>query len=175
MLSSSASLYCRTALGPMAALRPALTGSLRYCSTASKCLQTVNINRKAWTGTVPLTVLPGTLKEASYNILYKCHECDTHGAWQVSKHVFHNGLIAVRCPGCNQLHLISDTLGCFSGIPQSDEARFQEKLMDLIKNSAQFYSEISVEDKDLPCVQVEGLDEESSRKLQLRLVNEIHK
>mmetsp|Transcript_7353 Transcript_7353/g.8414 ORF Transcript_7353/g.8414 Transcript_7353/m.8414 type:complete len:82 (-) Transcript_7353:70-315(-) len=81
----------------------------------------------------------------------------------------------MRCPGCSQLHLISDTLGCFSGIPQSDEARFQEKLMDLIKNSAQFYSEISVEDKDLPCVQVEGLDEESSRKLQLRLVNEIHK
>lgn len=46
-----------------------------------------------------------------YAMLYTCKTCDTRSARQVSKRAFHEGLVIVRCPGCDTLHLIADNIG----------------------------------------------------------------
>jgi hypothetical protein len=46
-------------------------------------------------------------------VLYTCRVCDTRSARQISKQGYHKGSVVVRCPGCKNLHLLSDHLGFF--------------------------------------------------------------
>ncbi|KAF4682047.1 hypothetical protein FOZ60_011205 [Perkinsus olseni] len=102
--------------------------------------------RRGLRGTVPLTRLPLGSTEAadvsSYNITYTCRDCSTKGAWMISKHSYHHGMVGVQCPGCGQAHLISDSLGCFAGIPRSDHVRIRERFEDLISSSARMYGDL---------------------------------
>ncbi|KAF4748394.1 hypothetical protein FOZ62_014676, partial [Perkinsus olseni] len=58
------------------------------------------------------------------------------------QHSYHHGMVGVRCPGCGQAHLISDSLGCFAGIPRSDHVRIRERFEDLISSSARMYGDL---------------------------------
>ena len=46
-------------------------------------------------------------------IMFTCTVCDTRSARKISKQAYTEGIVMVRCGGCNNRHLIADRLGVF--------------------------------------------------------------
>jgi protein import protein ZIM17 len=44
---------------------------------------------------------------------FTCSKCETKQAKTFSKESYTQGVVLVRCDGCNNLHLIADNLGWF--------------------------------------------------------------
>jgi protein import protein ZIM17 len=62
------------------------------------------------------TNLPGTGGKSGQKqlaIIFTCTVCDTRSAKQFTEQAYRNGVVLVRCPGCQNLHLIADRLGVF--------------------------------------------------------------
>jgi protein import protein ZIM17 len=66
--------------------------------------------------TTGLTNLPGTGSKSGQKklaIVFTCTVCHTRSAKQFTEQAYRKGVVLVRCPGCENLHLIADRLGVF--------------------------------------------------------------
>ena len=45
--------------------------------------------------------------------IFTCQVCSTRKDYRFGKHSYEKGIVIVRCPGCNKLHLVADNLGWF--------------------------------------------------------------
>lgn len=58
---------------------------------------------------------------------FTCTKCDTKQARTFSKDSYQNGVVLIRCGGCNNLHLVADNLGWFRDGKTNIEDLMKEK------------------------------------------------
>ncbi|KAL7531579.1 hypothetical protein ACHAXR_006572 [Thalassiosira sp. AJA248-18] len=77
------------------------------------------------------TDIPGATntKAKKLAIIYTCKVCDTRSAKQFTEQAYKHGVVLVRCPGCQNLHLIADRLGMFEDRGEDGQGWDVEKVL----------------------------------------------
>lgn len=77
-------------------------------------------------------------------MVFTCSVCETRSAKTMNRETYAKGVVIVRCPGCKNLHLISDRLGWF-GEPGSVEDFLAQKGLEVRTGNDETY-QFSLED-----------------------------
>ena len=64
---------------------------------------------------------------ASMIAIFTCNACQSRHSYQFSKQSYNQGVVIVRCPSCDNLHLVADNLGWFSDEKRNLEIISKEK------------------------------------------------
>ena len=75
-----------------------------------------NTNQKQQPNLDHLSDIPGAQAGGGKKlaIVFTCTVCNTRSAKKFSEQAYNHGVVLVRCPGCQNLHLIADRLGFFT-------------------------------------------------------------
>jgi protein import protein ZIM17 len=52
-----------------------------------------------------------------YVLMFTCTKCDTRSIRSFTKVAYHEGVVLIKCEGCQNVHLIADNLGWFEDEP----------------------------------------------------------
>lgn len=67
--------------------------------------------------------------------MFTCEVCETKSVKSFSKSSYHQGVVLIRCEGCDKLHLIADNLAWFEDKPVNVEDLMARKGKTMIKIS----------------------------------------
>ena len=70
-----------------------------------------------------------------YVIMFTCEVCESKSVKSFSKQSYHEGVVMIRCEGCDKIHLIADNLGWFEDKPVNIEELMKRKNKKMIKVS----------------------------------------
>ena len=68
-----------------------------------------------------------------YVIMFTCEVCEAKSVKSFSKNSYHQGVVLIRCEGCDKIHLIADNLGWFEDKPVNIEDIMKRQSKSMIK------------------------------------------
>ena len=70
------------------------------------------------------------------HVVFTCTACNTRSQRRLSRQAYTEGVVLVRCSGCQQLHLFADHLGWFSDKRETIEHIMREKGLEVTRVTA---------------------------------------
>lgn len=78
--------------------------------------------------------IPGVKSQGDKLVMvYTCKVCDTRSAKKISKQGYEKGVVVIRCPSCDSMHLIADNLGIFEDGGDWNIQKFMESRGENVK------------------------------------------
>ncbi|BCS23975.1 DNL-type zinc finger protein [Aspergillus puulaauensis] len=76
-------------------------------------------------------------QEPAYRLTFTCRPCGERSSHRVSKHGYHRGTTLIRCPSCENRHVISDHLGIFFDRKRTLEDLLEERGQSITRGELQ--------------------------------------